>query len=175
MALHDRYQRGDGRVQALDRYLTRLGDRAGNAWFHRTGISRSTLTQVLYVFSAWCSAQVLFAFRDPYAVWFVGLALLGFKGIGLSRGGIVEQMQMEVLRLPRNTLAMLRIFLLVVGLFGLAQAAGMLLGTLIGGTWLTPDFGQQLFYGLALTTLQISEYIRRTNPLWPTRGGHRAF
>jgi hypothetical protein len=173
MALHDRYQRGDGRIQALDRYLTRLGDRAGNAWFLRTGISRSTLTQALYLFSAWSSAQVLIAFRDPFAVWLIGMALIGLKGIGMSRGGIVEQMQMEVLRLPRNTFAMLRIFLLVIGLFGLAQAAGMLLGALAGGTGLTAGFGEQLLYGLALTALQASEYIRRTNPIWPTRGGHR--
>ncbi|HEY7032911.1 MAG TPA: hypothetical protein VH482_16320 [Thermomicrobiales bacterium] len=172
MALHDRYQRGDGRVQALDRYLTRLGDRAGNAWFLRTGVSRSVLTKGLYLFSAWASAQQFVIFRDPYAVWFLALALFGLTGIGVSRGGVVEQMQMEVLRLPRDTFAFLRIFLLVIGLFGLAQAAGLLLGAVAGGTELTSDFGAQLLSGFAITALQASEYIRRTNPTWPSRGGH---
>jgi hypothetical protein len=172
MALHDRYQRGDGRVQALDLYLTRLGDRAGNAWFRRTGISRSLLTQALYLFSAWSSAERFVIFRDPYAVWFIALALFGLTGMGTSRGGVVEQMQMEVLRLPRNTLSILRIFLLGMGLLSLAQAVGLLLGAAAGGTGVTAEFGRQFLSGCALTALQVSEYIRRTNPIWPSRGGH---
>ena len=30
MSLSDRYNRGDGRLELLDRYLTDLGNRAGN-------------------------------------------------------------------------------------------------------------------------------------------------
>jgi hypothetical protein len=172
MALHDRYQGGDGRIQALDRYLTRLGDRAGSAWFLRTGVNRSVLTRALYVFSAVASAQRFVLFHDPFAMMVLALALIGLSGIGTSRGGVVEQMQMEVLRLPHNTLAFLRIFLLTIGLFALATAAGMLLGATLGGTGLPIGFGEQLLSGLALTALQSSEYIRRTNPIWPTRGGH---
>ena len=172
MALHDRYQRGDGRVQALDRYLTHLGDRAGNAWFHRTGINRSTLTQALYLLSAGASAQQLVFFRDPNAVWFLGLALFGLAGITTGRGGVVEQMQMEVLGLPKNTFPFLRIFLLTMGLFILAQVAGSVLASLIGGAALPAEFGKQLLSGVAVTALQVSEYIRRTNPITPTRGGH---
>jgi hypothetical protein len=35
--------------------------------------------------------------RDPYAVWFIAIALFGLTGMGMSRGGGVEQMQMEFL------------------------------------------------------------------------------
>ena len=44
MELSNRYNRGDGRLELLDRHLTRLGDRAGTWWADRTGTSRALLT-----------------------------------------------------------------------------------------------------------------------------------
>jgi hypothetical protein len=171
MALNDRYYRDDGRIQALDRYLTRLGDRVGNAWLIRTGVNRSVLTQTLYLVSAWAAAQQFVFFWDPYAIWVIGLALFGFMGITASRGGVVEQMQMEVLRLPKNSFAFLRIFLLSMGLLSLAQVAGSILAGVLDGSGWPEGVGSPFFSGCAFTALQVSEYIRRTNPATP-RGGH---
>src|SRR5687768_8476541 len=105
MSLHDRYNRGGGRLENLDRYLTHLGNRAGNAWLHRTGASRHVLTQGLYLFSAWAALHHLFLFREPIMVIIVGLAIFGMMGITQSRGGLVEQIQVEALGLPRWTFA----------------------------------------------------------------------
>lgn len=171
MSLHDRYYRDDGRLQALDRYLTDLGDRIGSFWFARTGISRAVLTQGLFLLSAWASLQRLLFLQDLYATWFIALALFGLTGLSPSRGGVVEQMQMEVIRLPRNTLTFFRILLLAMGLFGLAQATGMVIASILAEGFPAVSIGDQLLTGVALTALQAGEYIRRTNPPVRSNGG----
>jgi hypothetical protein len=62
--------------------------------------------------------------------------------------------------------------MLAMGLLNLAKAAGLLIGATISGAGSTAGFGEYVLTGLALTTLQAGEYIRRTNPIWPSRGGH---
>src|SRR5688572_23598608 len=112
MSLNDRYNHGGGRIQNLDRYLTHLGDRAGNAWHSRTGASRHTLPQGLYLFAVWACLQDLMLTGDFFMLAFAGQALLGLLGVTQSRGGLVEQIQVEALRLPKSTFAMLRVFIL---------------------------------------------------------------
>lgn len=164
MSLHDRYNRGGGRLENLDRYLTDLGNRAGNAWHDRTGAGRHVLTQGLYLFSAWAALHHILLVRDPIMVVIVGLAMFGMMGFTTSRGGLVEQIQVEALGLPRWTFAVLRLMILTVGLFSLATAFGVL-----GVSLQTPGpipfaVVEGLLNGGALVALQAGEYIRRTNP-----------
>jgi hypothetical protein len=172
VSLVDRYNRGDGRLQALDRYLTHLGDRVGNAWWARTGISRSTFTQGLYVFSAWAATQHFALTHDPIVTVIILVAVLNWQGIGQSRGGLIEQIQSEAAGLPKNALAALRLVILGVGGLQLATASGDVLGTLGGGTLVTIRTLEAFLIGSALIALQGGDYIRRTNPFTPS-GGHR--
>lgn len=176
MSLADRYNRGDGRLQSLDRYLTQLGDRAGRAWWSRTGVSRVTLTQGLYVFSAWAATQQFTLTHDPIMITIVVAAVINwqsqFTGRSLSRGGLVEQIQSEAAGLPKNTLVVLRLIILILGSFQLALAAGDVLSTLLGASLISVMTLQTALVGASLFTLQASDYIRRTNPMTPS-GGHR--
>lgn len=175
MTLSDRYNRGgDGRLELLDRYLTYLGDRVGNYWLDHTGASRSILTQSLYLFAAWAALQHLVVSHDPTMLVIAGVSLLALGGRTRSRGGLSEQIQVEALGLPRTTFVILRVWLLAVGLLCLAIAAGELAVTLQAGIPLPMDAAKSLLVGCALTSLQASDYISRTNPVWPSGGGRRA-
>ncbi len=175
MSLNDRYNRGSGtgRLEKLDRYLTELGNRFGNYWWDHTGVDRSTLTQGLYLFAAWAGLQHTALFHDPMMLVWVGVSLFGLMGIGQQKGNVVEQMQIELLGLPKQTFAFLRLFVLSIGLLSLATAAGELLLALQTGTALPMTATGSLLTGLAMTGLQISDYIRRTNPSLPSSGLRR--
>jgi hypothetical protein len=174
MSLGDRYSRGgDGRLELLDRYWTNLGDRFGNYWRDRTGVSRHTLTQSLYLFAAWSSMQYVALTRDPAMLGIVALSVLALMGLTRSRGGLVEQIQLEALRLPRRTFVILRVWLLSLGMLSLTMAISDLWLTLQSGTPLPPEAGQSLLLGLALTALQSADYISRTNPSTPSTGLRR--
>ncbi|MFL5761818.1 MAG: hypothetical protein ACJ789_19135 [Thermomicrobiales bacterium] len=171
MSLRDRYNRGgDGRLELLDSYLTYLGDRTGNSWRDRTGASRTDLTRCLYLFAAWAALQHVVISHDPSMLVIAGVALLSIFGVLKSRGGVVEQIQVEALGLPRRTFVILRVWLLVLGLFSLAMALGDLAVTLQSGAPLTLQAGQSWLLGLSLTALQTSDYISRTNPIFPSGG-----
>jgi hypothetical protein len=172
MSLSDRYNRGGGRLQSLDRYLTEVGDRVGNAWWSRTGVSRVTFTQGLYVFSAWAATQHFALTHAPMVTVIIVAAVLSWQGIGQSRGGLIEQIQSEAAGLPKNALAALRLIILGAGGVQLATASGDVLGTLGGGTLVTIQTLEAFLLGSALVALQGGDYIRRTNPFTPS-GGHR--
>jgi hypothetical protein len=171
VSLSDRYNRGNGRLQSLDRYLTEVGNRIGNAWWARTGTSRVTLTQGLCVFSAWAATQYFSLTHDPIVVAIIVIAFLSWQGIGQSRGGLVEQIQSEAAGLPKNALVTLRLIILGAGALQLATASGDVLGTLGGGSLVTVHTLEALLLGSALVALQASDYIRRTNPFTPSSGG----
>ncbi|HET8524024.1 MAG TPA: hypothetical protein VFL82_12370 [Thermomicrobiales bacterium] len=174
MSLHDQYNRtigpDEGRLVLLDRYLTYLGDRAGNYWRDHTGISRALLTQGLYVFAAWAAMQHLMIVHDPTMLVIVGISLLALVGIKPARGTVVEQMQIEALGLPRRTFVLLRLWLLSLGLLSLAIALGDFAASIQSGTPMPPNTIQSWLLGCALTAWQVSDYISRTNPTWPSRG-----
>src|SRR5687767_1653890 len=116
MSLSDRYNRGDDRIQKFDGYLTDLGNVAGNWWSDQTGMSRRTLTQGLYIAAVLAASQYGISFRDPFQLVIAAIALLSFTGAaGHSKGGVVEQLQAEAAGLPKNTLALMRLGILAVG------------------------------------------------------------
>jgi hypothetical protein len=172
MSLHDRYNRGGGRLENLDRYLTHLGNRAGNAWHDRTGVSRHVLTQGLTLFAIWAALQNFMISRNLLMVVIAGLAFLGLRGMTQSRGGLVEQIQVEALGLPRWTFALLRLMLLTVGSLALARATGGLALALQTGTPVPFEACEALLKGAALVSLQAGDYIRRTNPPTASSNGH---
>jgi hypothetical protein len=171
MSLHDRYNRGgDSRLELLDRYLTHLGDRTGNYWHDRTGASRIVLTRSLYLFACWASVQHLVLSLNPMMLAIAGISLMSLFGMLRSRGGVVEQIQIEAMGLPRRTFMILRIVLLVNGLFALASALGDVAVMLQTGDPLPPNSAETWLLGCALTALQVSDYISRTNPISPSGG-----
>jgi hypothetical protein len=171
MSLHDRYNRGgDGRLELLDRYLTYLGDRTGNSWRDRTGANREVLTRSLYLFAAWASLQHVALSRDPTMLFIAGIAMMSLFGKLKSRGGLVEQIQVEAMGLPKRTFVILRVWLLFIGLFSLAMAIGDLALSLQSGIPLTINSAEGWLMGCALTALQSSDYISRTNPIFPSGG-----
>lgn len=176
MGLHDRYnQGGTGRLESLDRYWTYLGDRIGNYWYRRTGVSRQTLTQSLYLFAAWSGMQYVALTREPMMLAIVGLSILALLGYVRSRGGLVEQIQVEAMRLPRQTFALIRVWLLSLGLLNLAIALGELAASIQAGSVPPVEAGRVMLLGCALTAHQVADYISRTNPITPSRGlGERA-
>jgi hypothetical protein len=171
LSLHDRYNRGgDGRLELLDRYLTHLGDRTGESWRDRTGASRSVLTRSLYMFAIWASLQHVVISHDPMMLFIAGIAMASLMGVLKSRGGLVEQIQVEALGLPKRTFVILRVWLLIIGLFSLATAIGDLAVTLQSGAPFTLTSAESWLMGCALTALQSSDYISRTNPIFPSGG-----
>jgi hypothetical protein len=171
LSLHDRYNRGgDGRLELLDKYLTHLGDRTGESWRDRTGASRSVLTRSLYIFAAWAALQHVMLSHDPVMLIIAGVAMASLFGMLKSRGGLFEEIQTEALGLPRRTFVILRVWLLIIGLFSLAMAIGDLAVTLQSGVPLTIDSAESWLMGCALTALQSSDYISRTNPIFPSGG-----
>ncbi len=170
MSLGDRYNRGDGRLANLDRYLTHLGERAARAWLDRTGTGSGTLVQGLYFLSAWAAVQHLTFFRNPTVVIFAGAALLALQGLTRSRGGLVEQIQSEAMGLPKWWFAGCRLFVLVLGLFNLAIAAGGILAAFLAGAAVLPETAGALLLGCTMAALQAGDYIGRANPLPPSRG-----
>jgi hypothetical protein len=169
MSLSDRYNRGDGRIQQMDKYLTELGDRLGNQWLDYTGLSRDRLTRGLYMISMIASLQHYMVNHDPQVLLFTVIALLFYTGGGQSKGGLTEQIQSEVAGLPRNTLAFLRLEIIGLGTFLLVIGLCEVLSTVIAPDPQPLHSGGKLLLGLTLFTLQLGEYIRRTNP--PTRSG----
>ena len=172
MSLTDRYQRGDGRLALLDRYLTHLGDRVGTRFVERTGAGRETLTHGLYLASAWAALQHVVFTHDPGFLAVAGLALLSLRGLVPSRGGLVEQIQVEAAGLPRNTLLVMRLAILGLGLLSLLTAAAYVADALRTGAPLFSQAAESALSGIALFALQAADYIRRTNPVTPS-GGHR--
>jgi hypothetical protein len=173
VSLNDRYNRGgSGRLELLDQYLTHLGDRTGNSWRDRTGASRTDLTRALYMFAAWAAVQHMAISHDPMMLIIAGIALFSLFGVLRTRGGVVEQIQVEALGLPKRTFVILRVWLLVIGLLALATAIGDLAVTLQSGAPLTIQAAESWLLGCSLTALQTSDYISRTNPIFPS-GGHR--
>jgi hypothetical protein len=172
MSLFDRYNRGDGKIQKLDRYLTHLGNRAGNLWWSWTGWSRTSLTQGLYVVSAVAATQHMIIFGEPILLLIAAAAVISFLGAGQSRGGLIEQIQAEAAGLPKNAVALMRLEVLILGLWHLAIAAGGFAALLTAPGSILELLIKPLLLGLALTALQASDYIRRTNPATPSRGGH---
>ena len=170
MSLSDRYNRGDGRIQSFDKYLTEIGDDLGEFWWRSTGIHRSVLTQGLYVVSAWAGAQHFMVTRDPGMLLITCVALLSYMGMGHSKGGLVEQLQAEATGLPKNSLAFLRLFILAVGVLNLASAACAFAASFGSEPVTSGDVAVPLLIGLSLTALQLSDYIRRTNPVTPSGG-----
>ena len=172
MSLSDRYNRGDGRIQKFDRYLTDLGNIVGNWWADQTGCSRRTLTQGLYVASILTATQYGISFRDPFLLVIACIAILSFTGAaGQSKGGIVEQLQAEAAGLPKNTLAVMRLGVLFIGVLRLLDAAVGFVAVLSTNVSITDYLIAPLLGGIALTALQASDYICRTNPATPGKGG----
>jgi len=170
VSLSDRYNRGDGRIQSFDKYLTEIGDDLGEFWWRSTGIHRSVLTQGLYVVSAWAAAQHFMLTREPNMLLITCVALLSYMGMGHSKGGLVEQLQAEATGLPKNSLAFLRLFILAVGVFNVAVAACALAASFGAEPIASSKITVPLLIGLSLTALQLSDYIRRTNPVTPSGG-----
>ena len=102
MSLSDRYNRGEGRVQSFDKFLTELGNRVGNFWSDQTGVSRRSLTQGLYVLSALAATQHFAVSHDPTVLLFAVVALLAYMGAMPALGGVVEQIQAEAAGLPKH-------------------------------------------------------------------------
>jgi hypothetical protein len=172
MSLSDRYNRGEGRIQSFDKYLTDLGNRVGNLWSDQTGVSRRSLTQGLYVLSALAATQHFAVAHDPTVLLFAGIALLAYMGAMPALGGVLEQIQAEAAGLPKNSLAIMRLFVFWVGALLLTSAVARMFGDLLGSAPLDTQFALDLLMGVSLVSLQASEYIRRTNPATPSGGGH---
>ena len=172
MSLTDRYQRGDGRLALLDRYLTNLGDRVGTRFAERTGAARETLTHGLDLASAWAAIQHVVLVHDPGLLAVAGLALLSLRGLVPSRGGLVEQIQVEAAGLPKYTLLVMRLAILGMGLMSLLMAAAYVADAVRTGVPLPFEAAESALSGVALFALQAADYIRRTNPVTPS-GGHR--
>jgi len=171
LSLHDRYNRGgDSRLELLDRYFTYLGDRTGNSWHDRTGASRTDLTRSLYMFAAWAAVQHMALSHDPVMLVIAGISIMSLLGYLRSRGGLVEQIQVEAMGLPKRTFVIIRVWLLALGLLSLATAIGDLAVTVQSGEPLTMQSAESWLLGCALTALQVSDYISRTNPIYPSGG-----
>jgi len=170
VSLRDRYNRGDGRIQSFDKYLTEISDDLGEFWWKTTGVHRSVLTQGLYVASAWAGVQHFMVTRDATMLLISAVALLSYMGIGQSKGGLVEQLQAEATGLPKNTLAFLRLFILTIGVFNLAVGACTFAASFGSAPIKASDVAIPMLIGLSLTALQLSDYIRRTNPVTPSGG-----
>lgn len=165
MSLSDRYNRGDGRIQQFDRYMTELGNVVGNWWSDLTGWSRRSLTQGLYIASALAAAQHGVIFQDPFVYMIGAVSVLSFIGLaGQSRGGVVEQLQAEAAGLPKNSLAALRLLMLFLGILSLADVAVGVVASAFDPSQLSGFMIDSLLIGIAFTTLQASDYICRTNP-----------
>jgi hypothetical protein len=171
MSLSDRYNRGEGRIQALDKLLTELGNHVGNWWSNNTGVSRRSLTQGLYVVSALAATQHFGLSHDPTVLLFAAVALMAYMGAMPALGGVVEQIQSEAAGLPRNTLAFMRLFIFWMGALMLTTVSVRVIADLTGSAPLDKDFALDLLLGVSLVALQGSEYIRRTNPSTPSSGG----
>ncbi len=170
MSLNDRYHREDSRLARIDSSLTRLGDRAGNVWLDHTGIDRSILTYSLYLLAAGVAFQKLVLFHDAFDTLIILMAVMGMLGLSRTRGGIVEQLQVEAMGLPKNTLVFFRLLLLLSGIMGLSSGLGYIVESIQTGAAFPPTGIESLLSGLMLTVLQCAEYIQRTNPTPPSRG-----
>ena len=84
--------------------------------------------------------------------------------------GLIEQLQAEATGLPKNTMAFMRLFILTVGVFNIASAACAFVASFGSGPITAGDVAVPLLIGLSLTALQLSDYIRRTNPVTPSGG-----
>ena len=130
MALNDRLNRnGDGSdltpVELIDAKLTQLADRWANDWQARTRQSRQSLTFDLYILAT--VAALIYVFLT-HEFLFLGVAVLAYAGSapGKRRGGLIDEIQLEVAGLPRRTLKYLGVFILGLGLYGLLSRAMMI-------------------------------------------------
>lgn len=165
MALKHEFNRlddGAGPVERLDAVLTRLADRWAERWQARTPFSRQGLTLGLYVTASLCGLGYVLLTRE---VLFLGVALLAYMGSapGRQRGSLVEELQLEVSGLPRNTLKYLSVFVLGLGLFGIVSSLPFVLLGAATGDWAGVDLPGTVG-GLSLVALKAADYIARTNP-----------
>jgi len=171
MSLSDRYNRGDSWIQKCDKYLTDTGNRVGNFWLDQTGINRRTLTQGLYIAAVLAASERAIVFHDPTMFVMAAVAMMSYMGLGQSKGGVVEQIQAEAAGLPKNTLAWMRLEILVIGVWMLASAGGGFVALLHSNQSIAVLLIKPLMAGIAFTALQAGDYISRTNPASPGKGG----
>jgi phosphatidylglycerophosphate synthase len=130
------------------------------------------LTQGLYVAAALAAAQHGVVYRDPFLCVIAGAAILSYLGMaGQSKGGVVEQLQAEAAGLPKNTIAVMRLLILFTGVLQLAFAASGVASLFISYVPASRAVFDPLLMGIAFTALQASDYIVRTNPVTPGKGG----
>lgn len=147
-----------------------MGDKAGDIWLNRTGVDRSILTFSLFLLAAGIGFQKVVLFHDLADTFIILLALMGMLGLSRSRGGIVEQLQIEAVGLPKNSLVFIRLMLLFSGLMGLSSGLRYVATSIQSGTPIPPAGIESLLTGIMLHFLLSAEYIQRTNPTPPSRG-----
>ena len=149
-------------ILRFDATLTRLTDRAAEAWQARTPFSRQGLTLGLYIAAALLGAAYVLLTREYL---FLGIALLAYGGSlpGRQRGSLVEEIQLEAAGLHRHTLQYLSVFVLAIGLFGVVSSLPFVILGAAGGGVAVSDLGG-VVGGAALTVLKCADYIARTNP-----------
>src|SRR5690348_10144228 len=104
-------------IEQIDATFTSLADRWGEQWRTRTPFSRQSLTLGLYIVASVCGLGYVLL---THKALFLGVVVLAYLGSlpGRQRGSLIEEMQLEVSGLPRNTLKYLAVLLLTLGLFG---------------------------------------------------------
>lgn len=174
MSLHDRYHRDEGRIQRMDRRFTEIGNKVGDSWLESTNLSRDILTKSLYLVAAAAATQHFLLYRSFGMLLIVVVAALCYRGIGgQSGGGIVEQIQSQAAGLPKNSIAFLRLFVLMLGLFSMVNGLTHLIASEMTANVLVSGILNEMLVGVALVSYQMSEYIRRTNSRTGSRGGRR--
>jgi hypothetical protein len=149
-------------IEQIDATFTSLADRCGEQWRTRTPFSRQSLTLGLYIVASICGLGYVLL---THKVLFLGIIVLAYLGSlpGRQRGSLIEEMQLEVSGLPRNTLKYLAVLLLTLGLFGVVTSLPTIfIGTATGN--LSYIDLPSLIGGLALVLLKVADYITRTNP-----------
>ena len=150
-------------VLRLDALLARLADRLAEGVKQRLHISRQAQTLFLYLNAT--LAGLLYVLLSQQFL-FLGIALLAYMGSmpGRQRGSLVEEMQMEVSGLNRHTLKYLAVFVLMIGVFGIATSLPFVLLGLVAGAGVAVGELASVIGGLALIILKCADYIARTNP-----------
>jgi hypothetical protein len=165
VGLQDRYHRDDGRIQRLDRRFTEFGSRLGTLWWEATGISRDRLTRGLVFVSIAAILQHYILYQRATILLFLFVALASLSSRAPVRGGLVEQIQSEASGFPRNAIAFLRLQIMFLGVYLLSIALVAIVTDAFQPDVDSAVIGPNLLMGLALVALQLSDYIRRTNPL----------
>lgn len=149
-------------IEQIDATFTNLADRWGERWRTRTRFSRQSLTLGLYIVASIGSFGYVLL---THKVLFLGVVVLAYLGSlpGRQRGSLIEEMQLEVTGLPRNTLKYCAVLLLTVGLFGVVTGLPTIFIGTVSGNLSYIDL-PSLIGGLALVLLKVADYITRTNP-----------